>query len=124
MPGLDQKRHKYGAVRTEVDGLKFASKREAKRYQELRLLEKAGEIKGLKCQHPYDLFAPMLFRPVGHPNAFDRHPVKIGRYVADFIYYDRQGTFHVEDVKGFRTPLYQWKKRHVEAQYGVTITEV
>ncbi len=44
--------------------------------------------------------------------------------VADFSYTDtRTGLVVVEDVKGFKTPLYRWKKRHVEAQYGFRILE-
>ena len=46
----------------------------------------------------------------------------IGRYRADFSYEELTETggrwdFTVEDVKGFKTPLYRWKKKHVEAQY-------
>jgi hypothetical protein len=111
------KKHKYGAVKTEVDGIVFASKKEAKRYQELKLLEKAGEIHSLKTQPAFDL------NVVG---GFVKDIVtNVGRYVADFDYFDvRADTRVVEDVKGFKTPLYRWKKKHVEAQYGITITEV
>lgn len=119
MPGLDQKRHKYGAVRTEVDGLKFHSKREAKRYQELRLLEKAGEVKELILQPRFPLLVPGR----GNGGAYER--VHLGDYVADFRYrLGPRGLLMIEDVKGFKTPLYKWKKRHVEAQYGITVTEV
>lgn len=110
-------RHKYGAQRTEVDGISFASKREAARYGELKLLERAGEIRGLALQPPYALLVPMLKDPL---EAF-KH---VGTYVADFVYYTKSGEKVVEDVKGFKTPLYRWKKKHVEAQYGITIREV
>ena len=104
---------KYRAVRTEVDGITFASKKEAARYGELKLLEKAGEINGLCCQ----VSIPLVV-----------NDVQVCRYVCDFMYHPVvdgkiQG-WVVEDVKGVRTPLYAWKKRHVEAQYGITITEV
>jgi hypothetical protein len=121
------RRHKYGAVRTEVDGIKFASKAEARRYCELKLLEKAGEIRRLALQPGFDLTV--------HGDAFVKTwlPTKIGAYVADFYYEERVETPApnsdywrrvVEDVKGFKTPLYRWKKKHVEAQYGIEIREV
>ena len=111
-------RHKYGAQRTEVDGITFHSKKEAKRYQELKLLELAGEIHSLTLQPRFQLSAKRQCDPVGRG-------IELGHYVGDFSYYDKR--LHnsvVEDVKGFRTPLYRWKKKHVEAQYGITIREV
>jgi hypothetical protein len=49
----------------------------------------------------------------------------VGHYVADFRYRSGpQGLLVVEDVKGVRTALYRWKKKHVEAQYGIQITEI
>jgi hypothetical protein len=108
--------HKYGAVATTVDGIRFASKKESLRYLELKLLEKAGEIKGLVLQMPYDLHA------FGATSPRDK---LLGRYIADFSYVNtRTGRHVVEDVKGFRTPLYRWKKKHVEAQYGIEIVEI
>lgn len=105
--------HKYGAKRTVVDGITFASQKEARRYQELRLLEKAGEIQGLELQPRF---------PLEVPTAGDDTP--IGEYRADFAYRERRRGYVVEDVKGFKTPLYKWKKKHVEAQYGITIVEI
>lgn len=52
-PPTKPKKSKYGAVKTEVDGIMFDSKREAKRYQELRLLEQAWEITNLRLQVPF-----------------------------------------------------------------------
>jgi hypothetical protein len=52
-PTEKPKKSKYGAVKTEVDGIMFDSKREASRYQELRLLEQAGEITNLRLQVPF-----------------------------------------------------------------------
>lgn len=102
--------HKYGAKPTTVDGIRFASMAEAKRYAELLLLAKAGQVECLEIQPVYVLTVGERF---------------IGRYIADFRYYDmRTGALCVEDVKGVKTPLYRWKKKHVEAQYGITITEV
>jgi len=108
-----KRRSKYRAIPTVIDGIRFASKREAARYSELKLLAKAGEIWSLYLQPSYDL----------HVGLTDE--TCIGRYVADFSYTDvKTGEIVVEDAKGFKTPLYRWKKKHVEAQYGITIREV
>ena len=119
-------RSKYNAKRTVVDGITFASMKEAKRYGELKLLEKAGEIEGLELQPAFSLMTQLTTGPVrGAGKALaGKYPV-IGRYVADFKYFDLRTTERVvEDVKGFKTPLYRWKKKHVEAQYGIQILEV
>lgn len=111
------KRSKYGAQPTEVDGIRFHSKKEADRYRELTLRQKAGEIHSLRLQPVFELHV------VG---GFIKDVVTtLGRYVADFDYFDlRADTRIVEDVKGFKTPLYRWKKKHVEAQYGIQVKEV
>lgn len=113
-----KKPHKYRAQPMVVDGIAFPSKREAARYAELKRLEKAGEIEGLELQPRYRLDVPGIV-------SVD-HRCTIGSYVADFRYFDHRqgGIVVVEDVKGFKTPLYRWKKKHVEAQYGIQIREV
>lgn len=109
--------HKYGAVPTEVDGIRFASKAEARRYAELRLLEQAGEIKQLECQPRFPLHGACAGAPSMR--------AKVGDYVADFQYREGpNGILVIEDVKGVKTALYRWKKKHFEAQYGLTITEI
>lgn len=104
---------KYGAVRTQVDGITFHSKAEARRYVELKLLQQAGEISELELQPRFPLIVH-----------FWDEQERIGEYRGDFRYYTKVGEEIVEDVKGFATPLYKWKKRHVAAQYGIQITEV
>ena len=99
---------KYNAIRTEVDGIVFASKAEAKRYSQLKLLERAGEIKNLELQPSYDL---------------EVNGVLICRYVADFRYMVRGGQ-KVEDVKGVKTPVYKLKKKLMKAIYNINIREV
>ena len=111
------KRNKFGAKPTIVDGIRFASKAEATRYMDLKLLEKAGHISGLKLQPSFLLTAADEFG-----NTFD-----IGHYVADFEYLDETGARVVEDVKGGRatqTPLFKWKREHFEAQYGIPVSLV
>lgn len=112
-------RSKYGAIPTTVDGIRFDSAKEAKRYGELKLLEKAQEIYGLVVQPSYPLEVV-----VAHARAEARRHV-IGTYRGDFVYYTSDGNDPVvEDVKGFKTPLYRWKKKHFEAQYGIEIREI
>ena len=66
---------------------------------------------------------PLLVPGRGNGGAYER--VCLGKYIADFRYRaGRQGLLVVEDVKGFKTPLYRWKKKHVEAQYGITVVEI
>ncbi len=109
--------HKYGAIPTTVDGIRFQSKAEAHRYLELRLLEKAGEIRELELQPRYPLDAPAK----GRCNVFER----VGEYRADFRYREGPtGLLRIEDVKGHATALYKWKKKHCQIQYGIQITEI
>lgn len=100
-------RQKYGAQPVTIDGLRFASKREAARYLDLRYDEKRGKISGLELQVRYPLV-------VGD--------VKIADYLADFRY-TRDGEVIVEDVKGVRTPVYRLKKKLLKALYGIEILE-
>lgn len=102
-------RHKYHAIPTTIDNIRFSSKKEARRYAELKLLELAGEITALELQPRFPLH-------VG--------TVKIGEYRGDFRYQDRRLGSVVEDCKGFRTQLYIWKKKHTEAEHGIRIVEV
>lgn len=105
--------HKYGAKRTEVDGIVFASKAEARRYQELKLLEKAAAITGLVLQPRYPLWV-LNYEGVA---------ALVGYYVADFTYWCG-GKQVIEDVKGMKTPMYRWKKKHFELQQDCKITEI
>ena len=102
------RKSKYGNRKTEVDGITFDSAKEAKRYQELRLMEgKAHEIEGLLYQVRFPLTV---------------NGVKVGTYVADFTYHDKYG-YQVEDCKGYRTPVYKLKKLLMLAIHGITIRE-
>lgn len=113
----DTKRGKYktrndaqGKANRTIDGILFHSAREAKRYSELKLLEKAGEIIDLDRQIKFSL---------------DVNGVHIADYWADFTYELRDGgTQVVEDAKGHRTREYMMKKRLMKARYGIEIQEV
>lgn len=100
-------KHKYSAVQTEMNGILFPSKREARRYGELLLLQKAGAITHLELQKVYSI---------------DLKNKHICNYIADFFYWDRDTQqWTVEDSKGFSTPVFKLKKKLVEAMYDITI---
>lgn len=102
-------RSKFGAVKTEIDGITFASKAEAKRYGELKLLQRAGLIRDLEVQPKFPLII---------------NGVTVATYIADFAYFEGDARV-VEDVKGVRTPVYILKRKLVEALYpGMKIVEI
>lgn len=100
--------NKYGAVRQKVDGYSFDSKKEAKRYGELKMLERAGKIDGLKI-HPAFPLKTTAGRIIGHAEF-------------DFEYFDiempKVRTHVIEDVKTepTNTALSAWKRKHFELQ--------
>lgn len=101
---------KYHAKKTKVGDKTFDSKKEANRYVELTLMEKAKAIQDLHTQVAFPLIKKS----------------KYGReikYIADFTYYDN-GKFIVEDTKGFRTDVYKLKKRLMAELYGIEIKEI
>jgi hypothetical protein len=98
-------RHKYNAVRTVRDGIKFPSKKEASRYDELCLLIKTGRVVFFLRQPLFDLGGGTTYR-------------------ADFLVFWADGTASVEDVKGVETKEFKKAKRQVEARYPVKIEVV
>lgn len=111
MPGKDiaRKPSKYRNKKTEADGLVFDSQKEARRWGDLKTLERAGEIIDLKRQVKYELEIN------GH---------LICSYKADFTY-RRTGRPEVivEDAKGYRTQIYGLKKKLMKAIHGIEILE-
>lgn len=106
-----KKQPKYRNKKVVIDGRTFDSIREGKRYQELRLLEKAGEISHLECQPRFKLFCGT--RPVLYDSG------RQATYVADFAYFDGERRV-IEDAKGFRTREYLIKKAIVHAMHPMT----
>lgn len=98
-------KHKFRAIPVSLEGIKFASKKEARRYQELKLLQKAGELIFFLRQTPFHL------------------PGNV-KYVSDFMCFWQDGTVTIEDVKGIRTPMYILKKKQIESIYPVKILEL
>ena len=114
------KPNKYHAVKTIVDGITFDSKKEAKRYGELKFLEKTGEISRLEVHRRFKLESL-------HWLAKEFEYELVGYYECDFYYIDKMGNEVIEDVKSraTMTPLYRWKKKHMEIQYfPLKITEI
>src|SRR5437660_1011127 len=102
------RRTKYANEVVVVNGVRFASKREARRWLELRLLEGAGQISELRRQVRYDL---------------DVNEIHVCAYLADFVYTEKGQTV-VEDAKGVRTREYRLKARLMRACHGIEIREV
>lgn len=93
---------KYNARKVLVDGHTFDSTKEAVRYQELKFLEKAGEIKELELQPKFVLQDDFICGGKGYREIC---------YIADFMYTDKDGQKVVEDVKGYKTDVYALKKK-------------
>jgi len=100
---------KYRNEPTYVDGIRFDSKKEARHYQGLCLLKKAGAVEWFDRQVRYPLTV------CGE---------KVGVYVADFVVRYSDGRAEVQDVKGVRTPVYKLKKRLMKAIYQIEIIEI
>lgn len=107
-----QKPTKYRSKWVTVEGRRFQSKAEGQAYAELRVLERAGKINGIVCQHALPLHATDA-KGVKH---------KIGVYRCDFSYWDceRKERRWLE-VKGVDLALGKWKRAHAEAEHGIKI---
>ena len=115
---ITAKENKYHNVKTKVDGIKFDSIKESKRYYQLKLLEKAKLITELELQKKFEL----------QPSYINDNGEKIRAiyYIADFFYYDKtKQKYIVEDVKGYRNEVYKLKKKIFEYQYSnLVINEI
>lgn len=112
-------KHKYGAKRTTLDGVTFDSQAEANYYAQLKLLERAGEVKDIILQPRFTLL-----------DSFKKNGKKYRgiEYVADFWVTYKDGRREIIDVKGAkttRTEAYLIKKKLFESKYPeLTIKEV
>lgn len=101
---------KYNASKVTVDGYRFDSRREARRYEELKQMEAAGKIAQLELQPRFELQPAFRYRG---------EAVRKIEYVADFRYLDyERGGLVVEDVKGMKTDVYRLKRKLFLAKYG------
>lgn len=114
---------KYRAHKTVIDGITFASKKEANRYLELKLLLRAGKISDLQMQVPFVLIE-------SHRRKDGKMEMKC-KYVADFTYYKiiapGKTEYVVEDVKGFKGgaayQLFTIKRKLMYEKYGIEVKE-
>jgi len=103
-----KRRNKYGAESSWIDGIRFASKAEAKYYQMLKYRERLGEVTDVRLQEPFTVLGPK--------------GQVVCVYRADFVFWDAsESRQRVIDVKGMQTPLFKLKKKLVEAFLGITV---
>lgn len=113
--------NKYNAKKTIVDGISFDSAKEAKRYGELKILQRAGKISDLKLQEKFVLI------PAQRING--KIVERECSYIADFTYTEN-GRKVVEDVKGYRDPQsagyakFVIKRKIMLEKYGIRVREV
>lgn len=123
-----QTKSKYGAKKTVVNGIEFDSKKEAKRYTELHILEKAGAISDLQMQVKFVLIPAQREPDSVGPKGGIKKGKLIERevdYIADFVYKDNSsGETVVEDTKGFRTTDYILKRKMMLFFHGIRIVEI
>ena len=116
---MNPSRSKYHARKVTVDGITFASRKEAARYQELRLLERAGAISDLRLQERFELIPSQRIN-----GKVVERPVS---YVADFVYTE-DGATVVEDVKGYTKSraydVFVIKRKLMLEKHGIQIREV
>lgn len=123
---------KYYNIKTKTtDGLVFDSHKEAQRWEQLRLLQKAGKIVELQRQVKYELLPAQY-------ETYERFSKKGKRlkdgtrlierqciYIADFVYTDAEtGETFVEDVKGVRTKDFVIKRKLMYVVHGIKVKEV
>ena len=109
---------KYNNKKVVIDGITFDSKKEAQRWQQLRLAEASGAISELQRQVAYEI-APSV--------VLDGRKRPARRFVADFQYKraeDGSVALVVEDTKGFRTDMYRMKRHLMKAVHGIEVVEV
>lgn len=119
--GSMSKQSKYKNIKTEANGIKFDSKKEAQRYAELMAELRSGDIRNLRLQQTFTLQEAYT--------TYTGERVRAIRYVADFAYercVDGEWLEIVEDVKSraTKTPMYNAKKKMMLHKYGITVQEV
>lgn len=121
---------KYGNKKVTLDGIEFDSKKEMNRYAELKLLERANEIRNLQTQVKFTLIPAQRI----DGKVVEREC----SYVADFVYNKCSGNCErceynantcrlnlvVEDTKGFKTKDYIIKRKLMLRVHGIRIKEV
>lgn len=123
--GIIMAYNKYNNKKTVVDGIKFDSKAESQRYLELKAREQKGLIQNLRLQESFVLI-PSQREPDTVSSSGKKEKGKVIHraitYVADFVYIE-DGEEVVEDCKGFRTSVYEIKRKLFYYRYGKNIIE-
>ena len=120
---------KYHNHKIERDGIVFDSQKELRRWEELKLMEKAGMIHGLERQKKFVLI-PAQREPDTVGKRGGKHKGKVIErecsYYSDFAYYTKDGDYVVEDVKSeaTKTEQYRIKRKLMMYVHGIRITEV
>ena len=120
---------KYGNKKIEYDGITFDSKKEARRYSQLKLLQQAGQISDLELQKSFELVPAQYETYERYGKKGQR--IKDGKrcieksvtYKADFVYTEN-GKLVVEDTKGMKTTEYIIKRKLMLYVHGIRIKEV
>lgn len=110
---------KYHSRKTNAHGIMFDSKREAQRFEELLLMERAGKISNLQRQVKYELIPSQWDTVNGKRRCVER----ACNYVADFVY-QQNGRTVVEDTKGMKTPEYVIKRKLMLFRLHIKVREV
>lgn len=110
------KKPKYGNHKVIVDGEKVAdSQHEYRRLNDLKVLQRAGEIKELHTQVRYNLIPPQVI---------DGKRERGTDYIADFVYWTKDGQFICEDAKGHKTADYIIKRKLMKLIHNIDVVEV
>lgn len=120
-------RNKYKNRKTEVDGIMFDSRKEARRYKELKLLEQGGYITDLKRQVRFELIPAQKEPDTKGPKGGVIKGKTIERkveYIADFVYTDASGEMVVEDTKGMKTKDFIIKRKLMLYFHGIRVREL
>lgn len=112
---ITTKQNKYHNKKVQYDEMTFDSKKEYSYYLKYKLMEQSGEIKDLKMQVPFTLIETFKLQDKTYRKTV---------YKADFTFVDKEGKYHVIDVKGMRTDVYKLKKKLMAWKYGIEIEEV
>lgn len=114
---------KYKNKKVQAFGITFDSRKEANRYSELRMQEKAGLISHLEIQKKYQLIPsqklPIPIKRLGR-NYYTERGIS---YIADFVYV-KNGRVIVEDTKGYATPEYKIKRKLMLYIHGIQVMEL
>lgn len=117
---------KFHNKKVKYDGFIFDSQKECDRYIYLKQLQRQGAISSLTLQKKFKLTDSVYADKYGNivPKGKGKCVLKASYYYCDFFYYNSYGDAIVEDVKGYKTDLYQLKKKVIADKYGILIKEI